>query len=119
MCPDPQLAGALGAALFARERLLGLTTKTIKVQYGYSDGTGDYFITIDTELCDGCGKCAEACPAGILVAQLGEQGLIKVKVKDEARKKLGFLCPGFEACRKANKMNCHSACLDNAISHSW
>ncbi len=119
MCEDPQLAGALGAALFARERLLGLTTKTLKVQYGYSDGTGDYFITVDTELCDGCGKCVEACPAGILVAQMGEQGLIKVKVKDEARKKLGFLCPGFEVCSRTNKLNCHSACVNNAISHSW
>lgn len=119
LCEDPQLAGALGAALFARERLMGVTTKTIKAQYGYADGTGEYFIAIDTELCDGCGKCAEACPAGILAAQLGEQGLIKAKVKEEARKKLGFLCPGFQACQQANKMNCHSACLNNAISHSW
>jgi ferredoxin len=98
---------------------MGVTTKTMKVQYGYTDGTGAYFITIDTELCDGCGKCAEACPAGILAAQLGEQGLIKARVKDEVRKKLGFLCPGFEACRKVNKVNCHTACVNSAISHSW
>jgi len=30
--------------------------------YGYKDGSGEYFITIDTEKCDGCGKCVEACP---------------------------------------------------------
>jgi len=119
LCEDPQLAGALGAALFAREKLKGITAKTIKAQYGYSDGTGDYFITVDTELCDGCGKCAEACPAHILVAELGEQGLIKVKVKEAVRKKLGFLCPGYEACRQANKLNCHSACVNKAINHSW
>jgi len=119
MCEDPQLAGALGAALFARDRLLGLSTRTMKVQYGYADATGDYFITVDTEMCDGCGKCAEACPAGILEMQPDEQGLKKVKVKDQARKKLGFLCPGFEACSRNNTLNCHSACVKNAISHSW
>ena len=119
LCEDPQLAGALGAALFARDRLMGLTTKTIKIQYGYSDGTGDYFITIDTALCDGCGKCVEACPPRILALDNNEQGSPKIKVKEEVRKKLGFLCPGFQDCRQANEMNCHSVCPKNAISHSW
>ena len=119
LCEDPQLAGALGAALFAKERLLGTTTKAGKAQYGYSDGTGDYFITVDAELCDGCGKCAEACPSGLLVIENDEQGLPKVRVKEEARKKLGILCPGLDSCQQTNKINCHSACPKNAISHSW
>jgi predicted CoA-substrate-specific enzyme activase len=116
LCPDPQLAGALGAALFACDRLLGLTTKPIKVQYGYSDGTGDYFVTVDSQLCDGCGKCVGACTLGILDI---DKDSLKVKVKEEVRKKLGFLCPGFEACQQSNKVNCHTACPMNAISHSW
>jgi predicted CoA-substrate-specific enzyme activase len=119
LCEDPQLAGALGAALFARERLMGGTTRTIKVQYGYADGTGEYFITVDTDLCDGCGKCVEACPAGILAMEEDAQGQPKVKVKDEIRKKLGFMCPGINACRQANGTNCQAACPKNAISHSW
>ncbi len=32
-----------------------------KANYGYKDGSGEYFITIDTDLCNSCGKCAEAC----------------------------------------------------------
>ena len=32
--------------------------------YGYKDGSGDFFITIDTDKCDGCGDCVPACPAG-------------------------------------------------------
>ena len=32
--------------------------------YGYSDGSGNYFITIDTEKCNRCGDCVAACPSG-------------------------------------------------------
>ncbi len=28
--------------------------------YGYKDGSGDRFITIDTGKCDGCGPCKPA-----------------------------------------------------------
>ena len=41
------------------------TGEEAKIQYGYNDATGDYFITIDLEKCDGCGKCVSACPATI------------------------------------------------------
>ncbi len=119
LCDDPQLAGALGAALFAREKLEGKEVKIMKAQYGYSDGTGDYFITINIEACDGCGKCVEACPLGIFVLSRDGASPPKARVKDEVRKKLGFLCPGFQSCLKVREVNCHSVCEKNAISHSW
>ena len=36
--------------------------------YGYKDGSGDFFITIDTERCAECADhpCVAACPAGVL-----------------------------------------------------
>ena len=40
-------------------------------------------------------------------------------IKEEARKKLAFLCPGFPACSRTYEMNCHHACRKGAISHSW
>ncbi|MBW1829530.1 MAG: 4Fe-4S binding protein [Deltaproteobacteria bacterium] len=33
--------------------------------YGYKDGSGDFFITLDTDKCDGCGDCVTACPNGV------------------------------------------------------
>jgi len=117
---DPQLIGALGAALFAEERSQGKTaTVEAKMQYGYADGTGNYFITIDTARCDGCGKCVPACPYAVfeVVADEGEQ--LKARVKEEARKKLAMLCPGHEACLSKLELNCQKTCPREAISHTW
>jgi len=119
LCEDPQIVGALGAALFAEERLQGAEVKDIKVHYGYTDGTGNYFITIDAGRCDGCGECVKACPSGIFVVAEDDNGRLKAKVREEARKKLAFLCPGFQACSSEHEVNCHSVCLKEAISHSW
>ena len=27
--------------------------------YGFKDGSGDWFIVIDTDKCNGCGKCVD------------------------------------------------------------
>ncbi len=118
LCEDPQIIGALGAAIFAQEHLEGKEVVQMKVSYGYSDGTGKYYITIDNELCDSCGKCVEACPEGIFVLGNGNENQSKVMVKEEIRKKLALTCPGLHSgCR--SEVNCHSACQKNAITHTW
>jgi predicted CoA-substrate-specific enzyme activase len=120
LAEDPQIIGALGAALFARSRYLGKAAReAMKVQYGYNDATGDYYITIDTGKCDGCGKCVPACPAAIFEV-FGKDGRRpKARVVESHRKRLSILCPGFRACSKANEMNCQGACPQGAISLSW
>ena len=35
--------------------------------YGYKDGSGEYFIAIDTDKCDGCGDCVPVCPGKVLI----------------------------------------------------
>jgi NAD-dependent dihydropyrimidine dehydrogenase PreA subunit len=119
LCEDPQIVGALGAALFAEERCQSLSTHEMKIHYGYTDGTGDYYITVDTNRCDGCGECVNVCPAGILI--LGKEDGLKPKVvlKEEARRKLAMLCPGFQSCSSKGEANCHSVCPKDAIEHTW
>jgi len=118
LCEDPQIIGALGAALFAEERYSGVgTQEELKVHYGYTDGTGNYFITIDAGRCDGCGECVSACPSGIF--EIAEEDNQKARVKEEARKNLAFLCPGFHSCPSNNGVDCHRVCQKDAISHSW
>lgn len=114
---DPQIIGALGAAIFAEERLKGVEIAGMKVNYGYSDGTGEYFITVDTVKCDGCGECVKACPAGVFTVANDESGRPKAVVREELRKKLAQACPGFRNCGR--EVNCHSLCTRDAISHSW
>jgi predicted CoA-substrate-specific enzyme activase len=119
LCEDPQLVGALGAALFARERYSRRETAPRKIQYGYSDGTGEYFITIDYSLCDGCGECAAQCPTGIFIMEKDGVSQPRAVVSEGSRKKLALLCPGLAACPIGNGNNCQSICRTKAISHSW
>lgn len=120
LAEDPQIIGALGAAIFARERYLGKESKEDgKRQYGYNDGTGDYYITIDLERCDGCGECVSACPEDIfeVVAEDGRQPI--ARVVEAVRKRLSIVCPGYSSCSSRHLINCQSACPSDAISLTW
>lgn len=114
---DPQIIGALGAAILARERSGKASAQAMKIHYGYTDGTGEYTITIDGGQCNGCGDCVQACPSGIFIVDKDDNGRLKAMVKAEARKKLAFLCPGLSNCNR--EKNCHDVCSGDAISHSW
>jgi predicted CoA-substrate-specific enzyme activase len=120
LAPDPQLAGCLGAAIFARDRAEGKGKREeMKISYGYADGTGDYYLTVDTGKCDGCGKCVEACPAAVLEVGRNDQGQPKAMVKEAVRKKLHLTCPGYKNCALSHPLNCHSACPNDALSQTW
>lgn len=43
------------------------------------------------------GHSGRACPSGIFVVVNNDNGQLKATVKEEARKKLAFVCPGFQA----------------------
>lgn len=119
LAEDPQLMGALGAALFARERGHGARGDGARVSYGYSDATGEYFITIDRSRCDGCGECVRACPAGIFDLARRNGAGPKAVVRGGVRKRLSALCPGFGSCSRTVSANCHGVCRAGAIAHSW
>jgi len=120
LASDPQLMGALGAALYAQEKFLGKnTTVDTRMQYGYNDATGDYYITVDEAKCDGCGKCVNACPAAVfeLTHENGRKPV--TRVKETARKRLSIVCPGYDACLNEHKENCKSICPQGAITITW
>ncbi len=120
LAKDPQLIGALGAALFAQERLSGKVAGNYgKIQFGYNDATGDYFIAIDLSKCDGCRQCVNACPSGVFEVAQEDGRQPKAKVTDTTRKRLAIVCPGNIACQKSRGSNCQTACKNKAITSSW
>lgn len=84
--------------------------------YGYFDASGYYFVTIDTEKCNGCGKCVDACPEALLEMHNDDYDDYVVKVKEEFVSRIGYSCPSDgPTCG----LRCHKACEQNAIEHSF
>lgn len=94
----------------------------MRAHYGYKDGSGDYFITIDTDKCNGCGKCVEACPYKVLEMISNEydlEGGDMAAVRDEHRKKIKYSCAPCKPMTGERNMPCVLACEPKAITHSW
>lgn len=91
--------------------------------YGYKDGSGDFFITIDTDKCDGCEECVNACPAGCF--EVGEDPNDPLRdepvamVRESVRKKIKYACGGCKPVTDRPPLPCITACPQAAISHSW
>jgi Fe-S-cluster-containing hydrogenase component 2 len=89
------------------------------IHYGYKDGSGEYFISIDTEKCDGCGACVEVCPPGVLeikTMMIDLDDVIVAAVTEEHRKKIKYSCA---PCKPEQKPPCVEACNRAAIVHAW
>ena len=91
--------------------------------YGYSDGSGKYFISIDTDKCNGCGLCVEACPERVL--EIGEdpndplRDIPTVYVREGERKKLKYTCSSCKPIVERSPLPCIVVCKKGAIKHSW
>ena len=91
--------------------------------FGYKDGSGDYFISIDTDKCNGCGDCVPVCPAGILEIRdndfdpLAEDKM--AAVKEVERKKIKYSCSPCKPEANMKNIPCIMACKLDAIVHSW
>ena len=83
--------------------------------YGYADGSGEYYLIVDTDRCDGCGRCVEVCPNDILELAPDDYGKTVVRVKDEFVNSIGYICP---ACKRRDE-RCESVCEHAAISYTW
>jgi Fe-S-cluster-containing hydrogenase component 2 len=92
--------------------------------YGYSDGSGSYFITIDTDKCNGCEDCVTACPADVFEV-LDEDPNDPFReepiavVRQDKRKKVMYECGPCKPTRDRPPLPCVEACFVGAIEHSW
>ena len=91
--------------------------------YGYKDGSGEYFITIDTLKCDGCGACVTACDKGVFEVGEDQNDPFREQpvalVVDGCRKKINYLCIPCKEGAKRTVLPCTAACKAGAIMHSW
>ena len=87
--------------------------------YGYTDASGSYYITIDTDKCNGCGECIPACPQHILELNIDDYGEEKAEIKDNFRKELKYVCNVCKPTSGWESIPCIDACQQQAIKHSW
>ncbi len=87
--------------------------------YGYTDGSGDYYIVVDTDKCDGCGKCVESCPQAVLEIITDDYDDVVVTIREEHSKNLKYVCASCKPVSGAAELKCQTSCPSGAITHSW
>ncbi len=93
----------------------------MKANYGYMDGSGEYFITIDTDFCIECPHhaCVNACPKGMFEIITDDYDDEVAQIKEEFRKKLKYDCADCKPVTGRPPLPCMIACTSGAIVHSW
>jgi Fe-S-cluster-containing hydrogenase component 2 len=89
--------------------------------YGYKDGAGDFFITIDTDRCIACDDhgCVAACPQQALEIIEDDYDDMVCAVVEDHRKKIKYSCAPCKPDRARPPLPCVAACTAGALSHSW
>jgi Fe-S-cluster-containing hydrogenase component 2 len=90
------------------------------VHYGYIDGSGEYFISIDTDKCNSCQKCIKQCPKNALelvTEFIDLEDKTVAAVSEQHRKKIRYTCA--ECKPQENKPPCVLACQQGAICCVW
>jgi ferredoxin len=89
------------------------------IHYGYADGSGKYYVSIDAEKCDACEICIEKCPQKALkidTVMIDIEDKQVVVVHEEHRKKIQYTCA---SCHQGKKIHCVQACEKGAIAATW
>lgn len=89
--------------------------------YGYKDGSGDFFISIDTDQCANCKDkpCVKVCPDQIFEIFEDDYEDEVIGVKEEHRKKIKYSCAPCKPSSGQRNLACQQACTSGAIKHSW
>ncbi len=84
------------------------------------NGSGEYYLAVDSEKCNGCGECVKHCPQKALeiatiMVDIEEQNV--ATVKEEHRKKIKYTCA---PCKPDEKPPpCVSSCKPKALMCIW
>jgi len=88
--------------------------------YGYTDGSGEYYIVVDSDKCNGCGKCVEVCPQRaleLITEFIDLEDKTVAAVSEEHRKKIRYTCG---TCKpEQNQTPCVTICSSKAVKCIW
>ncbi len=89
--------------------------------YGYKDGSGDFFIRLDTDKCKECVNkpCVDACPAGLLEIFVNDYDDVVVRVEEKHRRKIKYSCSVCKPVFGDRIIVCQAVCKLKAIAHTW
>lgn len=90
--------------------------------YGYKDGSGEYYISIDTDRCIDCAAgraCLTACPKQMFEMITDDYDDEVARVKQANCRTLAFDCAECKPSSGHVSLPCTSACSPGAIKHSW
>jgi Fe-S-cluster-containing hydrogenase component 2 len=93
----------------------------MKANHGYMDGSGEYYITIDTDLCIECSHraCVAACPAGVFEIIEDDYEDEVASVLEDKRRAIKYECSPCKPVADRPPLPCVEACTPGSITHSW
>lgn len=83
--------------------------------YGYTDGSGDWYVSVDSEKCNACEKCVAACPQQMFGMAEDDYGQNVAVIKEEHRKKVKYDCAPCHPVGGGPTQPCVKACEPGAI----
>jgi ferredoxin len=89
------------------------------IHYGYEDGSGRYYVSINAEKCDACNACIEKCPQRIITidtVMIDIDDKQVAVINESCRKKIKNTCG---ECHKEKVIYCAKACSKGAIETTW
>lgn len=89
--------------------------------YGYVDGSGEYFISIDTDKCITCStrECLNACPNQIFEIITDDYDDEVAAIKSAFKNTLKYTCAVCKPGSHTPPLPCIQSCGPFAIKHSW
>lgn len=89
--------------------------------YGYVDGSGEYYISINTDCCISCSHkgCLTACPQCIFEIIVDDYDDEVSAVKSAFKNTLRYTCSPCKPTDNVPPLPCVTACTPGAIKHTW